>query len=252
MVPVTTRRGGASRRRLLLLAGLLAGSALLVAAVVARVVSTHSLDLTNLVWNLFLAWIPFVLALGLYDAARRGAAATSLLALGALWLVFLPNAPYIATDVIWLGDLSSGTFWHDPLLIGGAAGLGLVLGFVSEFLVQAVVTDRLGRSAGWALAAAALVLSGLGVYLGRYERWNSWEVITEPGKVFGGLAAGIVDPLAYPRPLALAAFFAVACGAGSALFSSVLRPHLRRLADRSAPPGVPRPSATTCVGRTIE
>ena len=232
MRPATRVRGGSSRRRLLLLAGLLAGSALLAAAVVARVVSTHSLDLTNLVWNLFLAWIPFVLALGLYDAARRGAAGTSLLALGALWLVFLPNAPYIATDVIWLGDLESGTYWHDPLLVGSAAGLGLALGFVSIYLVQAVVAARLGRAAGWTVAASALVLSGLGVYLGRYERWNSWEVLTEPGKVFGGLAAGIVDPLAHARPLALAGFFAAACGAGYALFYSVLRPQLRRLEDR--------------------
>ena len=110
MLRAKTRLGGASRRRLVLLGGLLAGSALLVAGVGARVASTQSLDLTNLVWNLFLAWIPFVLALGLYDAARRGAAATSLLALGAVWLVFLPNAPYIATDVIWLGELASGTF----------------------------------------------------------------------------------------------------------------------------------------------
>lgn len=231
MRPATGVRAGSSRRRLLLLAGLLAGSALLAAAVLARVVATHSLDLTNLVWNLVLAWIPFALALGLYDAARRGAAGTSLLALGALWLVFLPNAPYIATDVIWLGDLESGTHWHDPLLVGGAAGLGLALGFVSIYLVQVVAAARLGRAAGWVLASASLVLSGLGVYLGRYERWNSWEVVTEPGKVFGGLAAGVVDPFAYTRPLALAAFFAAACGAGYALFYSVLRPQLRRLED---------------------
>jgi uncharacterized membrane protein len=197
--------------------------------VLARVVETGSADLTNLVWNLFLAWIPFVLALVLYDAARRGAGTPRLALLGAAWLVFLPNAPYIATDVIWLGDLGSGTRWHDPLLIAVAAGLGLLLGFVSIFLVQAAVAERLGRLAGWATAGGALVLSGLGVYLGRYERWNSWEVLTEPTKIAAGLGSGLLDPLAHPRPLALSAFFAVACCAGYAVFYSLFAPHLRRL-----------------------
>jgi len=229
MVPVVSSRNGASRRRRVLVQSLLVASAALAAGVLARVLETRSADLTNLVWNLFLAWIPFVLALVLYDVARRGAGAPRLLVFGAAWLLFLPNAPYIATDVIWLGDLGSGTYWHDPVLITAAAGLGLVLGFVSIFLVQAVVAERLGRLAGWATAGGVLALSGLGVYLGRYERWNSWEVLTEPTKVAAGLGAGLVDPLAYPRPLALSAFFAVACCAGYAVFYSLFEPHLRRL-----------------------
>jgi uncharacterized membrane protein len=232
MVPVVTSRGGASRRRRLLLRMLLAGSAALSLGVAARVVAIHSLDLTNLVWNLFLAWIPFVVALALYDSARRGASTTKLLALGVVWLVFLPNAPYIATDVIWIGDLGSGTYWHDPILIAFAAGLGLVLGFLSLYLVQTVVAERVGRVAGWTVAMGALVLSGLGVYLGRYERWNSWEVLTEPGKIFGGLASGLADPTAYSKPIAISAFFAISCCAGYAVFYSLFEPHLRRLEGR--------------------
>jgi hypothetical protein len=103
MVPVVSSRSGASRRRRVLVLSLLGASAALAVGVLARMIETESADLTNLVWNLFLAWIPFVLALVLYDAARRGARAAKLLLLGAGWLVFLPNAPYIATDVIWLG-----------------------------------------------------------------------------------------------------------------------------------------------------
>ncbi len=232
MVPVVTSRGGASRRRRLLLLLLLVASAALCSAVTIRVFAFHSLDLANLVWNLFLAWIPFVLALALYDAARREASTTTLLALGSVWLVFLPNAPYIATDLKYLGDLPSGTHWYDPILFGGAAGLGLVLGFLSLYLVQTVVAERVGRVAGWTVAMAALVLSGLGVYLGRYERWNSWEVLTEPGKIFGGLASGLADPMAYSKPIAISAFFAISCCAGYAVFYSLFGPHLRRLDER--------------------
>ena len=86
------------------------------------------------------------------------------------------------------------TYWFDPLTIGAAAALGLVLGFVSVYLVQAVAAQRLGRLVGWGIALGALVLSGAGVYLGRFQRWNSWEAVTEPSKIFGGLARGLLDP----------------------------------------------------------
>ena len=111
----------ASRRRALLVTALLAATALLALGVAVRVLATHSLDTTNLVWNLFLAWIPFVLALVLYDGARRGVSAGTLVALGGGWLLFLPNAPYIVTDGKWLGEYAGGTHWYDAVLIGAAA-----------------------------------------------------------------------------------------------------------------------------------
>lgn len=222
----------ASRRRSLLVGMLLAASALLTLGVAVRVVITQSLDGTHLVWNLFLAWVPFVLALVLYDGARRRATAGTLAALGAAWLLFLPNAPYIVTDVKWLGEYAGGKLWYDTALIGTAATIGLVLGFVSLYLVQVVVTGRFGHLAGWVLAWAALVLSGVGVYLGRFQRWNSWEVVTEPTKTVGQLAAAALDPFAHTRPLALSTAFAVTWCLGYALFYSTFRRRLRRLADR--------------------
>jgi uncharacterized membrane protein len=222
----------ASRRRVVLVTALLAASALLAVGVAARVVWVHSLDGTNLVWNLFLAWVPFVLALLVYDGERRGLSAWPLLALGAAWVVFLPNAPYIVTDGKWLGEYVGGSLAYDAVLIGAAAAIGLALGFVSLYLVQVVVARRLGALAGWGVVSAALVLSGVGVYLGRFERWNSWDVVTEPSKVMGQLLAAVLDPLAHARPIGLATVFAAALGAGYALFYSSFRAQLRRLHDR--------------------
>ena len=228
--PLATARA-ASRRRLALVLALLLASAVVGGGIAVRVLMHRNLELTNLVWNLFLAWVPFVVALTLYDSARAGARGRTLLALGSVWLVFLPNAPYIVTDVRVLEELVGRVEWYDLVLVVGAAALGLVLGFVSLYLVQAVVAARLDRAAGWFVAIVTLGLSGIGIYLGRYERWNSWEVITEPSKIFGAIAAGLVDPLAHARPLAVSAFFAVACVIGYVTFYAVLRPHLRRLEE---------------------
>ena len=232
MVAALRARDGASRRRLLLLKALLAASVAVTVGVAARVEYTHSLETTNLVWNLFLAWIPLVLALVVYDGARRGAPTGALAAVGLVWLLFLPNAPYIVTDLKWLGHYDSGTHWFDPVLIGGAAAIGLVLGFLSLYLVQAVVMRTAGRLAGWTLAFGALAASGVGVYLGRFQRWNSWDVFTEPTKVAGRLASAALDPLAHGRPLALSVSFALAWCMGYALFYVAFRAQLRGLEER--------------------
>jgi uncharacterized membrane protein len=226
MVAAFRARDGASRRRRLLLETLLVASGAVTLGVAARVASTETLETSNLVWNLFLAWIPLVLALVVYDGARRGMPDTPLVGIGLLWLLFLPNAPYIVTDFKWLGNYDSGTHWFDPLLIGGAAAIGLALGFLSLYLVQAVVASRLGRPAGWLLALGALAASGVGVYLGRFERWNSWDVFTEPSRIVGQLVSAALDPLAHGRPLALSISFALAWCTGYALFYATVRGRL--------------------------
>ncbi len=215
----------------MLVTALVAASGLLAAAVAVRVVAVHSLDATNLVWNLFLAWIPFLVALVLYDGERRGASVGVLWALGAAWLAFLPNAPYIVTDVKWLGDYAGGSRTYDAVLIGLAATIGIVLGFVSLYLVQTVAARRLGHVVGWVIAWGALVLSGAGVYLGRFERWNSWDVLTEPRRIVEQLLAGAVDPLQHARAIVLSAAFAATLCLGYALFCSAFQTQLRLLHD---------------------
>jgi uncharacterized membrane protein len=232
MVAAFRARDGASRRRLLLLRALLAASVAITVGVGVRVVATQSLDTTNLVWNLFLAWIPLLVALVVYDGARRGASSGTLSALGAMWLLFLPNAPYIVTDFKWLPYYEAVPPWLDGLLIGAAAAVGLVLGFLSLYLVQTVVASRFGRLAGWALALAALAASGIGVYLGRVLRWNSWDVFTEPTRIVERLASAALDPLAHGRPLALSLSFALACVIGYALFYVALRTQLEEVEER--------------------
>ena len=233
MVPVVTSRGGASRRRRLLLLLLLVASAALCSAVTIRVFAFHSLDLANLVWNLFLAWIPFVVALALYDAARRGASTTMLLALGER-LAGLPAERAVHRDrpEAISATFRAGRTGTTRSSSGARQGSGSCSG--SSRSTSCRPSSRSGSEGSpagrwrWPRSCS----SGLGVYLGRYERWNSWEVLTEPGKIFGGLASGLADPMAYSKPIALSAFFAVSCCAGYAVFYSLFGPHLRRLDER--------------------
>ena len=108
-----------------------------------------------LVWNLGLAWLPLVFALLLYVAFRRRHTIAELVALGAAWLVFLPNAPYMLTDFVHLGDRHRLV---DSLILASFAFTALALGFASLLLVQIVVTRKAGAMVGWLVALGALFL----------------------------------------------------------------------------------------------
>ena len=128
-----------SRRRLAILASLGGLSALVVAMVAVRVVYTGNDYFTNLVWNLFLAWIPFGLAVYAYDGYREGRGRHRLWAAGGLWLLFFPNALYIVTDFKWLRDWAGAPHLVRRRARLAAAWCGLLLGFASLYLIQGVV-----------------------------------------------------------------------------------------------------------------
>ena len=133
-----------------------------------------------LIWNLFLAWIPFGLAIVIYDRHRAGMRPSRLLPLAALWLLFLPNAPYIITDFKHLVPSPVVPLWVDIVVIAAPAWTGMLLGFLSLYLVQSVVRSLAGPRVAWVTAVAVLGLASFGVYLGRVLRWNSWDVLTHP------------------------------------------------------------------------
>ena len=147
-----------------------------------------------LTWNLFLAWIPFVLSLGVAALHGRGGPRLLLWVLGAGWLLFLPNAPYILTDFIHLGRVRGAPLWFDAALIGTFAAAGLALGLSSLLVVHRVVEARAGRVVGWAVAVSSLMLSAIGIYLGRFPRFNSWDVITDPHGLVPVVLQRLADP----------------------------------------------------------
>lgn len=161
-----------------------------VSLVMARIVWTANFHFAFLIWNLFLAWLPLVFAMLACKQFQSGTKRNwPFAALAGAWLLFFPNAPYIFTDVFHLLYGRYQHFWTDLTLILVCAFTGLVLGFVSLYLMQSLVARMYGRVAGWLLVAATAGLSSFGIYLGRFLRFNSWDVFLRPGKIYRGLDA---------------------------------------------------------------
>lgn len=164
------------RRPLFALAALCAGALSL--AVLGTVVTRQSRHF-YLVWNLFLALIPLACALGIDGLVRLGRGRLAL-ALGVPWLLFLPNAPYILTDFIHLQRTQSPWAWGHLLLLVWFSFAGLASGVLSLHLVHRLVTRQWGAWTGWVFVTVTALLSGLGVALGRFRRWNSWDILQQP------------------------------------------------------------------------
>jgi uncharacterized membrane protein len=178
-------------RVLLPLAALLAASAWCVLLLIVRKHEFGAAQYRYLVWNLTLAWVPLLLAVLMAVAYARRHSVVQLVVFGALWLLFLPNAPYVLTDFIHLGE-SHRLF--DTLLVGSFAFTGLALGFASLLLVQLVVTRAGGALLGWVTALLAIFLTSIGVYLGRVIRLNSWDAIKRPHRVWEIALPRLEDP----------------------------------------------------------
>ena len=165
---------------------LVLASAISTGLIAYRVIASCQIAHAYLVWNLFLAWLPLVFAA---LAAERFHVANGLrdrrfLALGTAWLLFLPNASYIFTDVVHVLHARPPSFWVELMLILLCAMTGFLAGFLSLQVMHRLATRAWGRAAGWLFVGVVSGLTGFGVYLGRFVRLNSWDVVTSPIELF--------------------------------------------------------------------
>jgi uncharacterized membrane protein len=188
---------------------LLLTSALACGILAARVLRVHQLSYAFLVWNLVLAWTPYWLSLWANANQRRHQRDWwRLLAPGALWLLFFPNAPYIVTDLVHLRERPPVPLWFDIGLLTAFMLSGCFLAVVSLHIMQTVVRRLAGGPASWLFAGLAVGLSGLGVYLGRVQGWNSWDIVLYPRDVLADAIRPLLYPASHMHPLGLSALFA--------------------------------------------
>jgi len=166
-----------------------------VALLALRFHSSGSTGFSFLIWNLFLAAIPLGFSL-LLEKVRHWSLALPLLA---SWLLFFPNAPYVLTDLVHLRVRGDVPLWLDLLMLLSFALVSLWMGFQSLRLVQHWVARRTSTAVSWLFVLTSLILSGFGIYLGRFLRWNSWDIISRPGALLGDITMRLMDPLAHGR-----------------------------------------------------
>jgi uncharacterized membrane protein len=146
-------------------------------------------------WDMFLAWVPVVFMCFMNIVyvkvnKNRTLRMILLILLGLAWLFFYPNSAYLITDMLhpfvhykpepgarFTHDLE---FWYHLILFFSAALIGLFLSIYSLFSVQELVRKAFGRMTGWVFAVIILMLSSFGIYIGRFIRWNSWDVLLRP------------------------------------------------------------------------
>ncbi len=146
-----------------------------------------------LAWNLFLAAIPLGFAVLLSKGERWRLAAPLISG----WLLFFPNAPYVLTDLLHLRQRTGIPIWYDLLMLLSFALVSLWMGFQSLHLVQVWIARKTSHLMAWSFVGISLMLSGFGIYLGRFLRWNSWDIVSNPLDLLGDIWARFADPLAH-------------------------------------------------------
>lgn len=174
-----------------------------------RFARSGSLALGFLAWNLFLAAVPAVAAWFFARAMGKKSSLIERVGWFVVWLVFLPNAPYIITDFVHLTTRPGIPFWYDTALLVSCAGTGLLLGYTSIADVQFVIARRFSPLAGWMLVVAAVLLSGFGIYLGRFLRWNSWDTLTSPRQLSVAITERVMNPLSNPQTFGVTIVYGV-------------------------------------------
>ncbi|MFP3834920.1 DUF1361 domain-containing protein [Chryseobacterium sp. SIMBA_028] len=148
-------------------------------------------------WNLFLAWIPLLLSSLVLAFNIKGKLSLALIII--VWVLFFPNSPYILTDLFHLKARNTIPIWYDLMVILSYAWTGLICGFISlgdiEKLLSSYSKDRTING----IVVIFLFMSSFGVYLGRFLRWNSWDVLNNPFGLFNDIVVRFIYPLEYTK-----------------------------------------------------
>jgi uncharacterized membrane protein len=163
--------------------------------VAARALVTGEQTFLFLIWNLFLAFVPYAISEWLSTRIRLMESRVTLGLILFVWLVFIPNSFYILTDLFHLYDRHDAPRWFDLLLIFSFAWNGLLLGLLSVRRVETILQAVSGRSFSLLIVFAVMWLNAFGVYIGRYLRFNTWDVISKPFSLFSELLDIIVHPV---------------------------------------------------------
>lgn len=184
-----------------------------------RMKLTHSFFYLFLVWNLFLAVIPFTITTYLVSLPKPNT--WWLVFWFGVWLLFLPNAPYIITDLMHLRLSTTKIIWLDILTVTSFSFTGLLLFYLSILDMIKVFEAYFKKKTLNFFATVLLFLSAFGVYLGRFLRYNSWEILSNPKYLFEDIFTIILKPFSNPEAWLFTFIFGTFLGLGYWVFKNL-------------------------------
>jgi uncharacterized membrane protein len=160
---------------------------------------SDSLAYAYLLWNLFLAWLPLVFAWRIVVVLRYKLwSSWEAMGVSVLWLIFLPNSFYMISDFIHLQDIRQDVL-YSALMFTSFIYIGVLLGFSSLYLIHLEFNKRFTSNTSVGLLGIILLVCSFAIYLGRDLRWNSWDILTNPGGLLFDISARLLHPSVYPQ-----------------------------------------------------
>lgn len=175
-----------------------------------RLIFTGTLRYWFIPENLALAWVGLIVAwLLVRNLAAKRWASWQNIGLSLLWLFFLPNSWYVLTDFMHVYPTGEVSELYDIIMMGLLVTAGFSLGFTGLYMVHKQLRQRLSERISWLIISAILLLSSFAIYLGRILRWNTWDIIADPGGLILNISDRVLSPLDYPRAVNITALFFV-------------------------------------------
>lgn len=162
---------------------------------------------TFMIWNLFLAFIPWLAASIVYVKNIKNKVAIVIIIL--LWLVFFPNAPYMLTDLVHLGKDTAAPIWFDIIMLLSYGFAGLIYGFTSLQMIEEKIKSVFNLKHASQISIFLIFLSCFGIYLGRFLRWNTWDLVTNMKGVMGDIFRRVFYPQEYPQTWIFTVLFGI-------------------------------------------
>lgn len=162
---------------------------------ILRIASSDSLRYTFLFWNLILATVPVLIAWWLVNRIRKhGWLKWQQIGLSVLWLVFLPNSFYIITDLIHLRANYEADLLFDITLLTSFIVAGMALGYASMYLVHSEMLKRMREHKAYIYVGLVFLLVSFAICLGRYLRWNTWDIVLRPAGLLFDVSDRLINP----------------------------------------------------------
>jgi uncharacterized membrane protein len=172
--------------------------------------SNHDGAFGYLPWNLFLAWLALLVALWLERTLRHTYWSSWYgLFVTALWLAFLPNTFYMISDFVHIQEVDRIDLLYDVVMFSSFILNGVMLGFLSLFIVHWELVKRISKRASALLISFILLLCSFAVYIGRELRWNTWDILSNPSSLLFDVSDRVLNPREHPQAFTTTASFFV-------------------------------------------